>query len=115
MNTPRHRTAHPNYWAFVVHRVSGVLLLLFLPFHFWALGKALTGSADLQSFLSWTASPWARIAEGGLAFLLALHLTGGLRVLMIEAFPWRDWQKTAISISAGVSAFVLLAFLLRAF
>ncbi|MDH4294398.1 MAG: succinate dehydrogenase, partial [Betaproteobacteria bacterium] len=27
---------HPAYWAFIVHRVSGVLLTLFLPLHFWA-------------------------------------------------------------------------------
>lgn len=108
-------TSHPNYWAFWLHRVSGLLLVLFLPFHFWALGKAITGQAALQSFLSWTASPWARLGEGGLALLLALHLTGGLRVLMIEALPWRDWQKTAIAVSAGLSLFVTLAFLLRAF
>ena len=27
---------HPAYWAFVVHRASGVLLALFPPLHFWA-------------------------------------------------------------------------------
>ena len=32
---------HPAYWAFVVHRVSGVALALFLPLHFWALAEAL--------------------------------------------------------------------------
>ena len=30
--------SHPAYWAFIVHRVSGVALALFLPLHFWALG-----------------------------------------------------------------------------
>ena len=27
---------HPAYWAFLVHRISGVALALFLPIHFWA-------------------------------------------------------------------------------
>lgn len=106
---------HANYWAFVVHRVSGVLLAAFLPVHFWVLGRALHGQAALQSFLSWTDNPWAKLGEGGLALLLAAHLAGGLRVLMIEALPWHDRQKSAVALSAGLSLFVALAFLLRAF
>ena len=39
--TTRARRAHPAYWAFVVHRVSGLLLALFLPVHFFALSQAL--------------------------------------------------------------------------
>ena len=37
------RRSHPAYVAFVVHRLSGVLLALFLPLHFWALGQACAG------------------------------------------------------------------------
>ena len=40
---------HPSYWAFVVHRLSGVLLTFFLPVHFWALAQALQGEARLDS------------------------------------------------------------------
>ena len=32
---------HPAWWAFAVHRASGVLLALFLPLHFWALGECI--------------------------------------------------------------------------
>ena len=42
--------AHPAWWAFVVHRVSGLLLALFLPVHFWALGTALAGAPALTRF-----------------------------------------------------------------
>ena len=38
---------HPAYWAFIVHRLSGLLLTLFLPLHFWALGQAFHGAAGL--------------------------------------------------------------------
>ena len=38
---------HPAYWAFLVHRLSGVLLSLFIPLHFWVLGQALHGEARL--------------------------------------------------------------------
>jgi fumarate reductase subunit D len=105
---------HPNYWAFAVHRISGILLALFLPFHFWALGNAISGEARLEAFLRWADQPLVKLAEFGLVALLALHLFGGLRVLAIEFLTWRSWQKTAFALAAGASLGVGLAFLLSA-
>ncbi len=45
---------HPAYWAFLAHRISGLLLALFLPAHFWALSRAIEGEARLDAFLRWT-------------------------------------------------------------
>jgi fumarate reductase subunit D len=104
---------HPNYWAFAVHRVSGLLLTLFLPAHFWALSRAIEGEARLQSFLRWTDQPLVRLAEAGLVVLLAAHLTGGIRLLALEFLAWRSWQKTALALSAGASLAVGLVFLLN--
>jgi len=99
---------HPAYWAFVVHRVSGVSLALFLPFHFWALAQALHGEARLENFLRWTDQPLVKLAEIVLVMLLAAHMAGGLRLLAIEFLQWREWQKsllaaaTAATLAAGV-------------
>ena len=76
-----------------IHRVSGVLLAVFLPLHFLALGLAIEGEAMLDGFLTWTANPMVKVAEFGLVFLLAVHLLGGLRVLVIENLSWRENQK----------------------
>ena len=103
---------HPGYWAFLVHRVSGVLLTLFLPAHFIALGSALEGAAALDGFLAWTALPAVKFAEWGIVVLLAAHLAGGLRVLVLEFLPWRDWQKTLAALAAAASLGVGLAFAL---
>lgn len=105
---------HANYWAFVVHRVSGLLLALFLPAHFWALSLAIEGEASLDGFLQWSAQPLVKLAEAVLVFLLAAHLTGGLRLLAVEFFPWRDWQKTVVAVSGGFSVAAALLFLLNA-
>jgi fumarate reductase subunit D len=103
---------HPTYWAFVVHRASGLLLTLFLPAHFWALSRAIEGEARLESFLRWTDQPLVRAGEAVLVVLLAAHLAGGLRLLALEFLGWREWQKTAVAVSAGASLGVGLAFLL---
>jgi fumarate reductase subunit D len=105
--------SHPAYWAFIVHRVSGFMLAVFLPFHFWALGQALQGAAALDGFLNWTQQPLVTFAESGLVLLLAAHMAGGVRLLMLEFLAWRDWQKTLLAVAAGVSLAAGLAFALN--
>lgn len=104
---------HPAYWAFIVHRASGILLALFLPLHFWALGQALHGAAALDGFLRWTEQPLVKFAETGLVLLLAAHMAGGVRLLALEFLEWREWQKTLLAAAAGVSLVAGLAFLLN--
>lgn len=100
--------------AAMVHRISGVLLAIFLPLHFLALGLAIESSARLDGFLAWTARPMVKIAEMGLVFLLAVHLLGGLRVLVVENLPWRDGQKRLAMAAAAASAVIALGFLASA-
>jgi len=104
---------HPAWWAFVVHRASGVLLAVFLPLHFWALGQALHGEARLESFLRWSDQPLVKFAETALVLLLAAHLTGGLRLLALEFLAWRDWHKSLLALAAGVALAAGLVFLLN--
>ena len=103
---------HPAYWAFLVHRLSGVLLSLFIPLHFWALGQALHGEARLESFLRWSEQPLVKFAETVLVLLLAAHLTGGLRLLALEFLAWRDWHKSLLAVAAGATLVAGLAYLL---
>lgn len=105
---------HPTYWAFLLHRVSGLGLAIFLPFHLYVLSLALEGAARLDGFLTWTEMPLVKFAETALVVLLAAHMAGGLRLLAIEFLPWRDWQKTLIAIIAAVAVAAGLIFIMRA-
>ena len=82
----------------LIHRLSGVALALFLPVHFWALGKGL----QLDEFLRWTEQPLVKLSEWGIVVLLAAHLGGGLRVLAIEFLDWHEWQKGLAAIAAAI-------------
>jgi fumarate reductase subunit D len=104
---------HPTYVAFVIHRISGLLLALFLPLHFWALGQALQGEAVLEGFLRWTDNPLFKFAEWGLVVLLALHLAGGLRVMALEFLGWRARQKDMVAATAGIAVAAAILFLLN--
>lgn len=106
---------HPAYLAFVAHRISGLLLAIFLPVHFWVLAQALHGPQDLDGFLSWNEQPVVKFAEVGLVLLLALHFTGGLRLLMLEFLAWRDWQINLLVIATGTSVAISLVFAFNLF
>lgn len=103
---------HTAYWAFIVHRVSGIALALFLPAHFWLLGSALQGEVALDARLRWTEQPLVIAGEWVLVILLAAHLAGGLRVLALELLPWRNWQKTLATLAAAFAIMAGLAFAL---
>ena len=103
---------HLGYWAFIVHRVSGVALALFLPVHFWLLGAALQGEAALDAELRWTEQPLVIAGEWLLVVLLAAHLAGGLRLLVLEFLPWRNWQKTLATLAAAFAVVAGLVFAL---
>ena len=55
-----------------------------------------------------------KLAEVGLVLLLALHLIGGIRVLVIENLPWREGQKRIASAAAIAAVAIAGAFLVRA-
>ena len=98
----------------MVHRISGVALACFLPLHFLTLGLAIDGEARLDGFLAWTANPAVKLAETALVFLLAVHMLGGLRVLVIENLPWRDHQKRLAMVAGCMALAAAALFLLRA-
>ena len=112
MRWPKHRNS-VLWMAALVHRLSGLALAIFLPLHFLALGLAIDGEARLEGFLRWSEQPLVKIAEGGLVFLLMVHMLGGVRLLVIENLDWRDGQKQLATIAAGISAIVAFAFLAR--
>jgi fumarate reductase subunit D len=100
--------------AFLVHRLSGLALACFLPLHFLALGLAINGEARLDGFLKWTANPLVKLAEMGLVFLLAVHMLGGIRVLVIENLPWREGQKQIATAALVAASLAAVVFLMRA-
>ncbi len=104
---------HPGVWAALAHRLSGLALALFLPFHFLALGLTIEGEADLDAFLRWSDQPLVKFGEWGLVVLLSAHLIFGLRVLAIEFLPWPGHLNRLIAAGAGASLLVGAVFLMN--
>jgi fumarate reductase subunit D len=104
----------PLWYAYILHRISGIVLAIFLPAHFYILGLALNNPESLDGMLLWAENPIVKFAEFGLVFLLAVHLFGGLRLLALEFLVWEPRQKTLAAAAVATAFFVALIFLLRA-
>jgi fumarate reductase subunit D len=105
--------AQPGFLAALLHRLSGLVLAVFLPIHFLALATTLRGADALDGFLAATNHPVVKIAEGALVAALALHMALGLRVLAVEFLPWRERTRLAVSLCLAATFAVALAFLLN--
>lgn len=98
-----------SYFASLGHRLSGIALALFLPFHFLLLGTALSNEASFDKALAFTSMPVVKFAEWGLVVLLAVHLLFGLRVLLLEL---TDWPNGKSNKQSWVIPMLLLAFVI---
>jgi fumarate reductase subunit D len=114
MQTTAHRT-NVLWLAFLVHRLSGLALAIFLPFHFLVLGLAISGEANLDGFLRWTDQPLVKLSEAALVGLLAVHMLGGLRLLTVENLGWFSGQRRLAIIAVIVALIVAFAFLASVF
>lgn len=110
---------HPLWLAHILHRISGVGLVLFLPVHFYLLSLAVTDADALDSALQFSAHPLVKFAEWGLVFLLSVHLFGGIRLMVLELFPaktsnWNSTHKTLAAWCVALAFFVSGTFLIGA-
>jgi fumarate reductase subunit D len=114
MQTTAHRT-NVLWLAFLIHRLSGLALAIFLPSHFLVLGLAISGDARLDGFLRWTDQPLVQFSEAVLVGLLAVHMLGGLRLLTVENLGWFTGQRRLAIIAVIVALVVAFAFLASVF
>ncbi|MEP6017567.1 MAG: succinate dehydrogenase, cytochrome b556 subunit [Paracoccaceae bacterium] len=106
--------AHPLWLAYILHRVSGLVLALFLPLHFWVLSLALTDPVRLDGVLQLTETGAVKLAEFCLVFLLAVHMFGGLRLMALEWLPWTPSQKTLAAGATAISFLIATLFFMKA-
>ena len=110
----RPHRAHPLWYAFLLHRLSGLGLAIFLPIHFYTLALAISAPSQLDEFLLLTDLTVVKLAEFGLVFLLSVHMFGGLRLMALQFLPWNGQQKTLASLALSGAFFISTCFFLGA-
>lgn len=106
-------------WAWLLHRITGVILVLYLFMHFLALSSSLGGAATFNAWLANLQTPLTHVLEIGLVAVVAFHLLNGLRITIADFFfltkPHKALFWIAMVIFAILMVITLVVFLGRAF
>lgn len=88
----------------ILHRVSGALLFLFLPFLLHLFGRSLTSELSFDGFRHALATVPARLVVLGLCWAYFHHFCAGIRFLWMdvdhEATTKKNSRRTAIAVFA---------------
>jgi succinate dehydrogenase / fumarate reductase cytochrome b subunit len=95
--------------GFLLRRVTGVALVLYLFTHIWVIGGAVDGAATFNERMEFLTSPLFKFLEIGLLAAVFYHGFDGLRLLLINWFKITDKRKSMFA-----TAFVLAALMVAA-
>ena len=70
-------------WAFLLHRLSGLVLVLYLGLHFYVLHSLTRGPAAYRAMLTLLNNPWLKALEVGLFATVAYHAFNGVRLVLM--------------------------------
>lgn len=93
--------------AWIMHRLSGVALVVYLVLHIWGL-RALTDRAAYNDLIAKYHAPLYKIGEFLLLAAVVYHAMNGLRIVLIDLLGWSPNQKRLFWTLSFV-ALVLLA------
>jgi succinate dehydrogenase / fumarate reductase cytochrome b subunit len=95
-------------WVSILHRVSGALLFVAVPFGAWALSVSLSGEAGFRRMAAAFSHPLARLSVLFLIWGFAHHVLAGLRHLALDAHWGTDLRRARLSGLAVLLAAVLV-------
>jgi succinate dehydrogenase / fumarate reductase cytochrome b subunit len=85
----------------ILHRISGVLMILAIPVCIWLLELAVTDQASFAQAAAVTDSLLFKLAAAIILWSLCHHLIAGIRYLLLDIDVWIE-RKQARQSAAGV-------------
>ncbi len=96
----------PGYWAFVLHRLTGLGLVAYLLLHLWMLRLLARGPEAWDAFIRTAKSPLFLVLDGLLLLGLVYHGINGLRL------AWLGYGRVGERPARGVVLVLTLTALL---
>jgi succinate dehydrogenase / fumarate reductase cytochrome b subunit len=75
---------HAGYIAWILHRVTGLGLALYLFMHIWVIHNISRGRESFDQVMSVVQSPLFHFLEVGLLACVVFHAINGVRVILID-------------------------------
>jgi succinate dehydrogenase / fumarate reductase cytochrome b subunit len=97
---------HPGQWSWVLHRITGVGIILFLFAHVIDTAVVGWGPAAYNRVISVYENPFVRVLELGLVAMVLYHSFNGVKITLIDFFP-RLVKHIAVLSLATAALFVV--------
>lgn len=94
--------------AFVIHRVTGVALVIFLFLHIWTLSAILKGPQALQQALHKFDNPIGYTMEYALLLAVIVHLINGIRITIADFLALTEVQTRMLWYSVTICILIAL-------
>lgn len=95
--------------SFVLRRVTGVALVLYLFLHMWVIGSINQGPEVFDARLNLVQTPFFKLAEIALLAGVVYHALDGVRLLMVNWFKITEYRKSLFYAVFAISAILVIA------
>jgi len=95
--------------AFLLRRVTGVALVLYLLLHMWVIGGINSGAETFNSRMDFLGKPIFRLLEIGLLAAVVYHGVDGIRLLIVHYFDVTEYRRSLFYATLVVSAILVIA------
>lgn len=89
----------PGSFAWIIHRISGVALTIYIIFHLYFFG-GLKDPVIFESLRKLIDNPFIKFGEAGLLLLVIAHSFNGIRLILLDIGVSTRIQKTLFFITA---------------
>jgi succinate dehydrogenase / fumarate reductase, cytochrome b subunit len=80
-------------WSYLLHRITGIGLAVYLLMHTWVLSSAQSGPAAFNSRMESVQTPFFHFLELFLSVAVFWHLLNGIRITLADFFSWTRIHK----------------------
>jgi succinate dehydrogenase / fumarate reductase cytochrome b subunit len=97
------------FLSFLLRRVTGVALVLYLLLHIWVIGGINSSAGTFNSRMEFLGKPFFRVLEIGLLAAVIYHGIDGIRLLMVHYLNMTEYRKSLLYAALVVSAILVIA------
>lgn len=94
--------------SFILRRVTGVALVLYLFVHMWVIGSVNSGPEAFDARLAMVQTPFFKLAEIALLAAVLYHALDGIRLLIVHYLNVTEYRKSLFYAVFAVAALLMI-------
>jgi succinate dehydrogenase / fumarate reductase cytochrome b subunit len=97
------------FLSFILRRVSGMALVIYLGLHIIAIGSVNSGARSFDEAMNFLQQPLFKLAEIALLAAVVYHAFDGIRLLIVHYLNVTEYRKSMFYAVFVVSAILVIA------